>query len=227
MMRLGMIALSGLAMCVCAAPAAAQPIDFGPDLAAKGWKTLNFRALPPALFVAQGSSRLDIAADSAASVIWLGLDEASWARQAASWRWRVEVGPPAANLAAKGQDDRAIALYFVFARDEAAARSALGAQSLTSAIWWSSGAAIVYVWGGAGARDAVVPSPHMGANGKLILRQPAGADGRWRAETAQIRADFQRAFGREPGPLVGIAVSSDSDDTRTRTRASIEGLRLD
>jgi hypothetical protein len=226
-MRLAMIALSGLALCLGAVPAAAQAIAFGPNLASQGWKALNFPALPPARFAAQGASRLDIAAEKAASVIWRGLDEASWARRAASWRWRVEAGPPPTNLAAKGQDDRAIALYFVFARDEAAARSAIGSQSLTSALWWSSGSALVYVWGGAGPRDAVIPSPHMGASGKLILRQPAGADVRWRAEAAQIRADFQRAFGREPGPLVGIAISSDSDDTGTRTRASIEGLRLD
>ncbi|MCX7325148.1 MAG: DUF3047 domain-containing protein [Hyphomicrobiales bacterium] len=137
-------------------------------------------------------------------------------------------GPPASDLVVKGGDDRTIALYFVFVRDEAAARAAKGQQSLTTALWWSYGAALVYVWGGEGARNAVVASPHMGASYKLIPRQPgAVADGIWRAERADRAADFRRAFGREPGPLVGLAVSSGNDDSCVRTSTSIAGLVLE
>ena len=157
-----------------------------------------------------------------------GVDQPSWVRRQANWRWRVESGPPATDLATKGGDDRAIALYFVFARDENAARSAQGSTNLTSAMWWSSGTALVYVWGGIGARNGIVASPHMGSSGKLLLRQPGAiADGAWRVEKADLAADFRRAFGREPGPLVGIAVSSDTDDTGSAVSAAIDGLMLE
>lgn len=226
----GLRALSIAAAAACAIPAsaAASGIAFGPDLEAAGWKPLTFRSLAPMRFSAAGPGRLDIKGTKAVSVIWRGLDEDRWGARQARWRWRVASGPPPTDLSVKGGDDRAIALYFVFARDEASARAARGATSLTSAMWWSSGAALVYVWGGQGPRNSVVASPHMGSSGKLVLRQPdARPDGQWRPEAADLEADFRRAFGRAPGPLVGLAVSADSDDTGSAIEASIEGLRLD
>lgn len=210
------------------APASAEPVPFGPSLAGEGWKTLNFRGLKPVDFRAEGANRLAIRAERAASVIWRELDERLWPKRQATWRWKVDQSVPATNLAIKGSDDRAIALYFVFAKDEASARSAKGAASLSSAMWWSSGAALVYIWGGNGARGQVVASPHMGASGKLVLRQPGGVtNAAFLAETADLAADFRRAFGRDPGPLVGIAISSDSDDTQGVNLASIEALSVD
>ena len=209
------------------APALAEAIPFGPSLGGAGWRTLTFRSLAPAAYAPEGRDRLGIRASSAASLIWREVDEGLWDRRRAEWRWRVQSGPPATNLARKGADDRAIALYFVFARDEASARAAKGATSLSSAMWWSSGQALVYVWGGSGAKGSIVDSPHMAANGKLVIRQPGGTgDGAWIREQADLAADFRRAFGREPGPLVGLAISSDSDDTGTVTVAGIEGLSL-
>ena len=38
--------------------------------------------------------------------------------------------------------------------------------------------------------------------------------------------DFAVAFGDGPKVLVGLAVTADSDDTKGRIRASIEGLSL-
>lgn len=213
--------------CCVATLAQADAILFGPDLSAQGWKPLTFRSIPPVEFRADSASRLTLRADKAASVIWRGLDENLWPARSAQWRWRVESSVPATDLTIKGKDDRAIALYFVFAKDEAAARSAKGSSSLTSAMWWSSGAALVYVWGGSAAQGAVLPSPHMGASGKLVVRQMAArADGKWVPETSDLSADFRRAFGREPGPLVGIAISSDSDDTGGLNVAGIEALAV-
>jgi hypothetical protein len=208
--------------------ASAEPIAFGPDLSSQGWKTLTFRSLAPVEYSPEGSGRLLVRGKSAASLIWLALDEKRWPARNAAWRWRVRQGVVPTDLSVKGGDDRSIALYFVFARDEAAARSAKGSSSLTSAMWWSSGAALTYVWGGNAAPGRIVSSPHMGSSGKLIVRQSGTpADGKWISEEADLTADFRRAFGRDPGPLVGIAISADSDDTKGAIEAAIEGLRVD
>jgi hypothetical protein len=222
------LACLALAFTAFAAPSGAGEIAFGPSLEAQGWKPLTFRSLTPMGFQPEGAGQLNISGRKAVSVIWRGIDEDLWPRRAARWRWRVASGPPATDLGVKGGDDRAIALYFVFARDDAAARAAKGSQSLGSAMWWASGAALVYVWGGDGAKNAIVGSPHLGSSGKLVLRQPgAAADGAWRPERADLAADFRRAFGREPGPLVGIAVSADSDDTGAQINAAIAGLAVE
>ncbi len=223
-----LLLLAAIAPPCLAMPAQAGQVAFGPVLDAQGWKPLTFRSLAPMQFSANGTGQLSISGTKAVSLIWRGLDESQWQARSANWRWRVDSGPPATNLAVKGGDDRAIALYFVFAKDDAAARAAKGSSSLGSAMWWSSGTALVYVWGGLGAKNAVITSPHMGSSGKLILRQPGNlADGKWQPERADLAADFRRAFGREPGPLVGIAISSDNDDTAASTKAAIEGLTID
>lgn len=220
--------IGAAALALAGIPARAEPVAFGPDLAGQGWKVLTFRALAPVTYAAEGADRLTIRADKASSLIWRGLEENLWARRAARWRWRVQTGVVPTDLSVKGSDDRSIALYFVFARDEAAARSAKGSASLSSAMWWSSGAALVYVWGGNAPRGSIVASPHMGASGKLLIRRPAGeGDGKWLPEQADLAADFRRAFGRDPGPLVGLAISSDSDDTGGLNVAAIEGLHLE
>jgi hypothetical protein len=33
-----------------------------------------------------------------------------------------------------------------------------------------------------------------------------------------IHADYRRVFGEEPGPVVGMAIMTDTDNTRTQTR---------
>ena len=58
----------------------------------------------------------------------------------------------------------------------------------------------------------------------VVKRTAPGPTGQWISETADLRADYRRAFGREPGPLVGIGVSSDSDDTATMADARLSDL---
>lgn len=209
-------------------PAHAEPVSFGPSLSGAGWKPLAFSGLRPVDFMPEGSSRLTLRAERAASVIWRGLDESFRDKRRARWRWKAEQAVGPTDLARKGADDRAIALYFVFAKDEASARAAKGATSLQSAMWWSSGAALVYVWGGNAPRGRIVPSPHMGSAGKLVIAQPGGTVSTvFLPESVDLAADFRRAFGRAPGPLVGLAVSSDSDDTGGLNIATVEALSID
>jgi hypothetical protein len=41
-----------------------------------------------------------------------------------------------------------------------------------------------------------------------------------------VRADFIRAFGEEPGPLVAVALMTDTDNTGSTLRAWYGALRL-
>jgi hypothetical protein len=67
----------------------------------------------------------------------------------------------------------------------------------------------------------------MGARGRLIVQRPATSPtGVWTEETVDLRSDFAAAFGRPPGPLVGVALSADSDDTGSRSVAALAGLVL-
>ena len=51
--------------------------------------------------------------------------------------------------------------------------------------------------------------------------------GRWRDYRRDVRADFVKAFGEEPGPLVAVALMTDTDNTGTRLQAWYGPLTLD
>ena len=43
--------------------------------------------------------------------------------------------------------------------------------------------------------------------------------GQWRHHRRNLREDFIRAFGEEPGDLVAVAVMTDADNTKSLARA--------
>ena len=50
--------------------------------------------------------------------------------------------------------------------------------------------------------------------------------GQWRRYTRDIAVDFRRAFGEEPGALIGIAVMTDTDNTQTGAEAWYGEIKL-
>ncbi len=212
-----------VAVGLAATAGALGPVTFGPDLAAEGWETVTFRGRVPAEFRADGADGLRIRSDKGVSVVYRTLASRFGPAEAARWRWRVEAGVPPTDLARRGGDDRDIALYFLFANDARAAENP--PTTLTGALL--RGRALIYVWGGDAAAGQVIASPHMAGRGQILVRRPAAsATGAWIDETADLRADFRRVFGREPGPLVAVAVSSDSDDTGRLIEARLADLTL-
>ena len=131
----------------------------------------------------------------------------------------MQEGVAATDLAKRGADDRAIAVYFVFSDRPAGAR---GPMELLSSPYVT---ALVYVFGGDKPRDSVIPSPHMGERGKFIALRPADANKQvWFDEKVDLAPDYRRAFGRPMPTLIGVAISSDSDNTHARNRSSLQNF---
>ena len=131
---------------------------------------------------------------------------------------------PATDLSKKGGDDRNASLYFVFLPQAQAEALGAGAD-VRKLLQADSARVLLYVWGDNRKRGAIVPSPYLGSRGKTITLRAAGT-GRF-AETVDLAADYKRAFGGTIGALVGIAVSADSDDTKSVIRGSLSGLRVE
>jgi hypothetical protein len=213
------IAASLIAVGLAAPPAAADALRFGPDLA--GWTAVEFPGIAPAHFTAADNETLAIATDSAAGMLWRPLSGAMRQARMAHWRWRVDDAVAATDLTKRGADDRAVAIYFVFSEQPGAAMSPM--QTLAS----PAVTALVYVFGGDKPRGTVIASPHMGERGKFIVLRPADAPKHvWHEESIELAPDYARAFGRKMPALIGVAISSDSDDTRARNRANVQDLAI-
>lgn len=201
-----------------ALPAALQAETVAFD---KSWQEQKF-ALFSSNDYSLGGRALGVASNGTVSLLWTQLSEALWPSRQASWRWAVEQTVPPTNLRNKGGDDRNLALYFVFL-PEAEARAA-GNANIRRLLDADSARVLIYVWGGAEGQPRIQQSPYLGARGRTIALRPAGTG--QAAETIDLAADFRASFGGEPTALVGLAVSSDSDDTNTRVAARISDLML-
>jgi len=203
---------------VLAAAASAQerPVSFS-----TGWKEQRL-----SLFSSNDYSfgqDLGLVSDGSVSIAWSPVGRADWDTAGATWNWRVDQSVPATDLGRKGGDDRNISLYFVFVPESIAPD--LEGASIRSLLGNDDVRVLQYAWGGEHARGQVIPSPYgpQGQGVTIALRQ-AGTGSF--SESVDLAADFSRAFGREKGALVGLAVSGDSDDTDSMIRASIGNLSL-
>jgi hypothetical protein len=87
-------------------------------------------------------------------------------------------------------------------------------------------ATLMYVWCNERAPGSVIRSSRSDRIRKLVVESGEGNLNRWMDYERDIRADYRLAFGEEPGALVGIAIMTDSDNTRSTARAWYGPLRL-
>jgi hypothetical protein len=209
--------LAGLIAATLAPAAFAEAVPFD-----KSWSTQRFSLFSSNKYGFQGNS-LSIASNGSVSLAYARVKQPLWGAKAAKWSWAVDRSVPATDLAKKGGDDRNASLYFVFLPEAEA--QALGPKAdIRKLLTAESARVLVYVWGDNKARGAVLSSPYLGNRGKTILLRAAGT-GKF-SESVNLAADYKRAFGGQAGALVGLAVSADSDDTKSSIQASISGLTL-
>ncbi|MEL6571584.1 MAG: DUF3047 domain-containing protein [Pseudomonadota bacterium] len=204
-----------LALTLAAAPIMAGPISF-----ASGWQEQRLSLFSNNRY--SFGNQLSMVSDGGVSIAYTRLAEENWGATRASWAWTVEESVPATNLKQKGGDDRNLSLYFVFLpKAQAAANTGAGIRSLLSN---DDVRVLLYTWGGNHGRGEQFLSPYLRGQGMNVALRAAGTGSF--SETVDLAADYARAFGGQPGALVGIAVSGDSDDTNSMIRAAIGNMVL-
>ena len=52
------------------------------------------------------------------------------------------------------------------------------------------------------------------------------ASGNWQSVQRNLAADYRRAYGAEPGPVLGVAVMTDTDNTGTKAVGEYADIRF-
>ena len=204
-----------LAALILASSATAGPVSF-----ASGWQEQKLSLFSNNRY--SFGNQLSMVSDGSVSIAYTRLPQSQWDATTASWAWTVETSVPATDLRRKGGDDRNLALYFVFLPEaQAAASEGAGIRSLLSN---DDVRVLLYTWGGNHGRGEQFLSPYMDGQGMNVALRPAGTGSY--SENVNLAADYAQAFGGNPGALVGIAVSGDSDDTNSMIRAAVGNMVL-
>lgn len=143
--------------------------------------------------------------------------------------WKVPQLIEQADLALREKDDAPVRVVLAFEGDRArfstrdAALSEL-ARALTGEPL--PYATLMYVWCNRCPPGTVIMNPRTDRIRMLVVESGPRRLNQWLDYQRDIRADFRRAFGEEPGALVGVGIMTDSDNSRTRTQAWYGPVRL-
>jgi Protein of unknown function (DUF3047) len=80
-------------------------------------------------------------------------------------------------------------------------------------------ATLMYIWVPEAPIDSVIVNPRSDRIRKIVVDSGPAGLGRWQEHRRNLIDDYRRAFGEDPGPLVSVAVMTDSDNTRSQALA--------
>ncbi|MES1161720.1 MAG: DUF3047 domain-containing protein, partial [Rhizobacter sp.] len=143
--------------------------------------------------------------------------------------WRIASLIPTADLTDADHSDSPVRLVFAFDgdHDRLSARNRMLfdlAQAVTGEA--PPFATLMYVWDNHLAREAVIPSARTDRIRKIVLESGDRQCGRWLHYERDLVADYRRAFGEDPGALIGVALMTDADNTASRAAGSYGAVRL-
>ncbi len=87
-------------------------------------------------------------------------------------------------------------------------------------------ATLMYVWDNRAAPESVILSPRTDRVRKIVVESGPSRVGQWLQYERDVLADYRRAFGEEPGALIGVALMTDADNTASRASADYGEVRL-
>jgi hypothetical protein len=139
-----------------------------------------------------------------------------------SFAWRVQTQPAGADVAQRDVEDAPARIVLAFDGDHAdlSAKD----QMLFDLAQLLSGerppyATLMYVWDAHAPRDSVVLGPRTERVRKIVVETGAEHLQQWRQYRRDIAADYRRVFGSAPGPLIGVGLMTDADNTGARAVA--------
>lgn len=153
-------------------------------------------------------------------------EQAPWLR----WRWKVSNVYAKGDATRKDGDDYPVRLYVAFAFEPERASWFERTRRAAAELLYGNelpGTSLNYIWDNRLAVGSTVTNPYSEETRMIVVNQGTAQVGEWVSLERNIVADYRAAFGREPPPLVGIGIMSDSDNTGESARAWYGDIRLD
>lgn len=202
------------------------------DTLPPGWQswTVHPNKIPTqyALAKVDRQTVLHARADSSASGLYAPLTahEARTLR----WAWKTRDVIADADNAKGAREDAPLRVFVAFDGDKS--QLSLKDQLMDEMARLITGrempyATLMYIWGANRAPGTILSNPHTDRIRMIVVDSGAEHANQWRCHQRDLRADYRRAFGKEPGSLVAIGVMTDTDNTKSRAEAWYGDIALD
>jgi hypothetical protein len=191
----------------------------------EGWKPLTFIKIPKQtvyeLVKDGGEIVVKAVSDASASGLIKAVNIDPKEYPIVRWRWKVENILKHNDVARKDGDDFPARLYITFAYDP-------DKVSLGKKLKFKAGRAIFgdipigalnYIWDTHAPVGAIVENAYTDFAQMVVVESGAQKVGLWVSEERNIYEDYKKAFGEEPPLINGIAIMTDTDNTKERATA--------
>jgi Protein of unknown function (DUF3047) len=178
---------------------------------------------------AEGRTVMRGSADGSASLLVAPIKPAMAVPTTLSWDWKTDALVPGADNRDKAREDAPLRVLVAFDGDIAAlpeeeqkrfkrARSLTGRQPPY--------AVMMYIWSDQVPVGSVIASAHTSQVKMLAVASGASGLGRWQSVQRNLGEDYRRAYGVAPGPVLGVAVMTDTDNTGTKAVGEYADIRF-
>jgi hypothetical protein len=197
-----------------------------------GWQpwTINRNKTPTRYTLAEVDDRVVVhaQADSSASGLYVPLRD----RDAGMLRWTWKTNGIIRNADnTQGQrEDSPLRLFVAFDGDKSSL--SLKDQLMYEMARLTTGrempyATLMYIWGGKRPEGSVLPNPHTDRVRMIVVDSGAKHANEWRCHERDLRADYRKAFGTDPGRVIAVGIMTDTDNTRSKAESWYGDIALD
>lgn len=195
----------------------ASPCECLPD----GWQLLTFNGIERhtrySLVEEAGTIVVKAVSDQSASglVRAITLDPAEY--PLIQWRWKVANVLQKGDVTTKAGDDYPARIYITFASPPGRAGYLQRLQQAAARLVQGRDVpyrAITYIWGSNSPVGTMVPNPYTDRVAMFVVQTGDGRSQQWVTQTRNVYDDYIKAFGEAPAAISGIAIMTDTDNTR-------------
>ena len=190
-----------------------------------GWKPLTFKKIPKQTayeLIKDGDAVVVKAvSDASASGLTKAVNIDPKEYPIVRWRWKVENVLKHSDVTRKDGDDYPARLYITFAYDP-------DKVSLGKKLKFKTGQAIFgdipigalnYIWDTNTPIGTIVENAYTDFAQMVVVESGTQKVGRWVSEERNIYEDYKQAFGEEPPLMNGVAIMTDTDNTKEQAIA--------
>ncbi|MFS8981223.1 DUF3047 domain-containing protein [Cupriavidus necator] len=197
-----------------------------------GWQpwTINRNKIPTRYSMAEVDQRVVVhaQAESSASGLYVPLRD----RDAGMLRWTWKTSGIIRNADnGHGQrEDSPLRLFVAFDGDKGGLP--LKDQLMYEMARLTTGrempyATLMYIWGGRRAEGSVLSNPHTDRVRMIVVDSGMKHTNEWRCHERDLRADYRKAFGTDPGRVIAVGIMTDTDNTKSKVESWYGDIALD
>lgn len=138
------------------------------------------------------------------------------------WRWKVDNIIKAGDVSKKEGDDYPARIYITFEYDSDKVgffeKAKFEIINLAYGQYPPTGA-INYIWESKSPIGTIVPNPYTDYVQMIVMQSGPQRVGEWVTEERNVYEDYKKAFGEEPTNISGVAIMTDTDNTKESATA--------